>query len=184
MIAPFTSYIATESRFMRYCMFLIQINCMSALLILYFTTFYRINDSVRNEDVLDQVDMMQIIGASVVGSVLLLPFISEPLISLCASKFQKVMDPISEDQSHQVHVRPRNEIVKKVLIVVALLSTISLPVWAIIQSSSVPASNQYCMATALIGSLFTGLLIVNNLYMILITCIVKKRKPNTKTCAP
>ena len=72
-----------------------------------------------------------------------------------------------------MHVRPRNEIVKKVLVVVALLSTISLPVWAIIQSSSVPASNQYCMATALIGSLFTGLLIVNNLYMILITCIVK-----------
>ena len=68
-------------------MFLIQINCMSALLILYFTTFYRINDNSRNEDVLDQVDMMQIIGASIVGSILLLPFISEPLISLCASKF-------------------------------------------------------------------------------------------------
>ena len=83
-----------------------------------------------------------------------------------------------------MHVRPRNEIVKKVLVVIALLSTISLPVWAIIQSSNVPASNQYCMATALIGSLFTGLLIVNILYIILITCIVKKRKPNAKTCAP
>ena len=97
MVAPFTSYIATESRFMRYCMFLLQINLMSGLMFAYFTTFYRLNDPSRNEDVLDQVDMMQIIGASIVGAVLLLPFLSEPLVILCASKFQKVMDPIGED---------------------------------------------------------------------------------------
>ena len=60
---------------------------MTALLFLYFTTFYRLNDEARNVDVLDQKDMMQIIGASVIGSILLLPFISEPLIGLCASKF-------------------------------------------------------------------------------------------------
>lgn len=60
---------------------------MTALLFLYFTTFYRLNDEARNVDVLDQKDMMQIIGASVIGSILLLPFISEPLIALCASKF-------------------------------------------------------------------------------------------------
>ena len=86
------------------------------------------------------------------------------------------MDPISEDQNHQVHVRPRNDILKKVLITVALSSTVILPIWAMIQSSSVPASNQYCMATALIGSLFVGLLIVNVLYIVVITCITKKRK--------
>ena len=99
MIAPFTSYIATESRFMRYCIFMLQINLMSGLMFTYFTTFYRLNDASRNEDVLDQVDMMQIIGASIVGALLLLPFISEPLVMLCASRFQKVMDPIAEDQS-------------------------------------------------------------------------------------
>ena len=80
-------------------MFLLQINLMSGLMFTYFTTFYRLNDASRNEDVLDQVDMMQIIGASIVGALLLLPFISEPLVMLCASRFQKVMDPVAEDQS-------------------------------------------------------------------------------------
>ena len=95
MIAPFTSYIATESRFMRYCMYLLQINLVTTLCFVYFGSLYRLDDPTRNEDVLDQRDMMQIIGAGVVGSLLLLPFISEPLVMLCSSKIHKSTDPVS-----------------------------------------------------------------------------------------
>lgn len=58
MIAPFTSYIATESRFMRYCMYLLQINIVTILCYIYFGSLYRLDDPTRNEDVLDQRDMM------------------------------------------------------------------------------------------------------------------------------
>ena len=81
-------------------------------------------------------------------------------------------------------VRPRNETLKKVLIVVALISTVALPVWAIIHSPSVPASNQYCMSTALIGALFAGLLLVNVLYIVVVSCMAKKRRQNQKSCLP
>ena len=53
MIAPFTSYIATESRFMRYCMYLLQINVVATLCYIYFGSLYRLDDPTRNEDVLD-----------------------------------------------------------------------------------------------------------------------------------
>ena len=83
-----------------------------------------------------------------------------------------------------MNVRPRNENLKKVLIAVALISTIALPVWAIVHSPSVPASNQYCMSTALIGALFAGLLLVDVLYIVIISCIAKKKKQNDKSCLP
>jgi len=53
MIAPFTSYFATQSRFMRYCMYLLQINAVTVLCYIYFGPTYRQDDASRNEDVLD-----------------------------------------------------------------------------------------------------------------------------------
>ena len=184
MIAPFTSYIATESRFMRYSMYLLQINIVTILCFIYFGSFYRFNDESRNIDVLDQHDMLQIIGASIVGSILLLPFISEPLVMLCASKIHKTKG--QESGLVSVQILPRHEALKRTLIVLSILSTIALPVWAIIQSPNVPASNQYCMTTAVIGSMFGGVLIANLFYMIIISLISKKLKKDTKTekCLP
>jgi hypothetical protein len=185
MIAPFTSYIATESRFMRYCMYLLQINIVTMLCYIYFGSLYRLDDPARNEDVLDQRDMMQIIGASVVGSLLLLPFISEPLVALCSSKIHKTTDPVSAFVNTHVQVVPRNAVLKATLIALALVSTVAMPVWAIIQSPSVPASNQYCMSTAMIGAMFGGILVANLVYTIVITALAKRLKKDFKSkCLP
>ena len=85
--------------------------------------------------------MMQIITVSIVGSLLLLPFISEPLVSLCASKIHRTSDPESAFSNTHVQILPRNGVLKSILIGLAIVSTFALPVWAIIQSPSVPASN-------------------------------------------
>ena len=185
MIAPFTSYIATESRFMRYCMYLLQINFVTMACYIYFGSLYRLDDPSRNEDVLDQRDMMQIIGAGIVGSLFLLPFISEPLVALCSSKIHKTTDPVSAFVNTHVQVLPRNVLLKTILVVASILSTIAMPVWAIIQSPSVPASNQYCMSTAMIGAMFGGILVANLVYVITITAMAKRLKKDFKSkCLP
>lgn len=66
------------------------------------------------------------------GSLLLLPFISEPLVALCSSKIHKTTDPVSAFVNTHVQVVPRNVVLKATLIALALISTVAMPVWAII----------------------------------------------------
>lgn len=56
----------------------------------------------------------------------------------------------------------------------AVLSSVVLPAWAILASEETPASNQYCMATTVIGSLLVATLGTNLLYLWLNSCLARK----------
>lgn len=56
----------------------------------------------------------------------------------------------------------------------ALVTTLALIVWAAVASSSVPASNQYCMATTIIGATFLATLGTNLLYLWINACLARK----------
>lgn len=71
---------------------------------------------------------------------------------------------------------------KIVLIVMSICLAVALPTWAIAASSTIPASNQYCMSTTLIGSLFGSTLGTNLIYLWINSCLARKAAyaPNKK----
>ena len=109
-------------------------------------------------------------------------------MALCSSKIHKTSDPVSAFATTQVQILPRNVTLKTILIVLAIVSTVAMPVWAIIQSPTVPASSQYCMSTAMIGAMFGGILLANLVYIIVVTSLAKKvkrdPKKDPKCCIP
>lgn len=97
IVAPFTSFFATQSRLLRLSAFVLQINMFVLCINNYFGRSYRVSSIRPDEQVIDQVDMNNIARASIVSSVLLLPFISEPLCSLLSNTLVRVT---SEEASY------------------------------------------------------------------------------------
>ena len=62
-------------------------------------------------------------------------------------------------------IKVRRRALRIAMFILAAISTIALPVWAIAATSSVPASSQYCMATTMIGSTFLATLASNLIYL-------------------
>jgi len=60
--------------------------------------------------------------------------------------------------------------------------SIALPIWAIAGSKYVPASDQYCISTTVIGSIFVSTLGTNLIYLWLNACLARKvaYAPNKK----
>ena len=71
-------------------------------------------------------------------------------------------------------VKPRRKGLKKALITCAIITTLALPIWAIAASNIVPASDQYCMSTAVIGAIFGATLGTNLLYLWINSSLARK----------
>jgi len=80
-------------------------------------------------------------------------------------------------------VKPRRKVLRVTLVVLSVVSSVTLPVWAIVASSNIPASNQYCMATTVIGALFAATLGTNLIYLWINACLARRvayASPNSK----
>ena len=71
-------------------------------------------------------------------------------------------------------VKPRRKGLRRTLIVCAIITTLALPIWAISASNVVPASDQYCMSTAVIGAIFGATLGTNLLYLWINSSLARK----------
>lgn len=91
--APFVSYFATQSRLLRFSAYTLQINIFSILVSCYFSrTSYRLTSIRHDDSVIDQVDIKNIALASCVGSLALMPFVSEPLCTLFSDSITRVIN--------------------------------------------------------------------------------------------
>ena len=64
---------------------MLQVNIISAFVYIYFGSVYRMSDTKRNTDVIDQSDIVTVLLAMVTSSFLLTPWLSEPLIKACSN---------------------------------------------------------------------------------------------------
>ena len=89
LISPFTCYCPTLSRFTRLSIYLLQVNLVSGLGFGYFVGVYRKNEnSERDVQLIDQADILTVLISTVIASVLLTPWLSEPLIKICSDKLE------------------------------------------------------------------------------------------------
>lgn len=82
LLSPFTSYYTTQKRFHRFMMYMLQMNTISVFVFTYFSEVYRQNDAQRDVAVLDQSDIINVLMATGICSLLLTPWLSEPLIKV------------------------------------------------------------------------------------------------------
>lgn len=141
--APFISYFATQSRLFRFSAFALQVNIFAILVSCYFSRGrYRLTSIRYDDSVIDQADIKNIAVASVIGSLILLPFISEPLCTLLSDAISKVMNPdVKYMDEIQVEVRKRRVIPRGLVIVLGLLTTLVCPIWAGVEGHTTPTSN-------------------------------------------
>ena len=85
LVSPFTSYYATQARLMRFSLYLLQVNLVSAGVFAYYSGVYREHDATRNSDVLDSSDILGVLMATGICSLLMTPWLSEPLIKVCSN---------------------------------------------------------------------------------------------------
>ena len=119
-------------------------------------------------------DISSLLLATSVCTLLLTPWLSEPLIRACSNQVVAPSSPNTENIVQPVQIKTRCRGLRVMLITLSLLSTVMLPVWAIMASQSVPASYQYCMATAVIGSILGATLGTNLLYLWINSCLARK----------
>jgi len=124
--------------------------------------------------VLEQTDILNVVAASGVFAVLLTPWLSEPLIKACSNKLVPSDSPNTESITQPYVLKSRRRILRIFLYVLSILLSIALPIWAIVSSQFVPASNQYCMSTTVIGSIFVSTLGTNLIYLWLNACLARK----------
>jgi hypothetical protein len=92
IVSPFISYFATQSRLLRFSAYLLQINFFSCIVAIYFNpTSYRAASIRYNDSAIDQLDIKNIAFASCVGSLILIPIVSEPLCSLLSNVITRVV---------------------------------------------------------------------------------------------
>lgn len=102
------------------------------------------------------------------------PWLSEPLIKACSNQIVASESPSTQNIVQPVQIKSRRLAFRVTLMTVSILTSLTLPVWAIVSSHSVPASNQYCMATAMIGSLLGATIGTNLIYLQLNSCLALK----------
>ena len=153
---------------MRYSIYLLQINVLSALAYVFFTASYRKGEEFTlYEDVLDGKDINTIVKIGLIGSILLLPFINEPLNAAASNA-------LVQETEDTVVVSQRRGALRGFLCVSALVTTFMLPVWAIIASASVPLKMQYCIAAVVPATIILSAG-MNLLYLALVACVVKSQ---------
>lgn len=144
---------------------MLQVNIISIFVFLYFSMVYRQNDKTRDVGVLDQNDIVNVLMATGICSFLLTPWLSEPLIKLSSDQLVQSNSPTNEFVTTPFVLKSRRKPLQMLLMALSIVLSISLPVWAIAASQKVPASNQYCMSTTLIGSVFGSTLGTNLIYL-------------------
>ena len=82
--------------------------------------------------------------------------------------------PSTENISQPVLLMNRRRGLRLTLISLSIFTSLALPFWAIMASSSVPASSQYCMSTTVIGSIFGATLGTNLIYLWINACLARK----------
>ena len=125
-------------------------------------------------DVIDSYDIQSLFSTIGICSVLLTPWLSEPLIKACSNQVIASGSPNTENIVQPVQIKNRRQGLRVTLIVLSIVASLALPAWAIAGSSSVPASNQYCMATAVIGSILGATLGTNLIYLWINSCMARK----------
>ena len=141
---------------------------------LYYSLVYRQEDPERRMDVIDSYDIQSLFLTIGICSVLLTPWLSEPLIKACSNQVVASGSPSTENIVQPVQIKNRRRGLRVTLIVISIVASLALPVWAIAGSSLVPASNQYCMATAVIGSILGATLGTNLIYLWINACMARK----------
>ena len=107
LISPFTSFYATQSRSMRFCAYLLQFNIISAFVFVYYAAVYRKSDAERNANVVDQSDIVSVVLSTLVCSLLLTPWLSEPLIKTCSNQLVASANPNSANITQPVTIKNR-----------------------------------------------------------------------------
>mmetsp|Transcript_13695 Transcript_13695/g.17313 ORF Transcript_13695/g.17313 Transcript_13695/m.17313 type:complete len:163 (+) Transcript_13695:3942-4430(+) len=141
LISPFTSFYATQSRLMRFSIYMLQFNIISAFVFVYYSSVYRKSDSERNASVVDQSDIISVISATLLCSLLMTPWLSEPLIRTCANQLVASANPNSANITQPVLIKNRRKNLRVVMQAISFASTLGLIVWASVASPSVPASS-------------------------------------------
>lgn len=159
---------------MRFAIYMLQFNTISAFVFVYFAAVYRKSDPERNEAVVDRGDMVSVVASILVCSLLMTPWLSEPLIKTCSNQLVASSSPNSANITQPVLIKIRRKPLRILLQVMAAVTTVALIVWAGAASSSVPASNQYCMAVTVIGATFVATLGTNLVYLWINACLARK----------
>jgi hypothetical protein len=166
LLAPFTSYMATQTRTMRLAVYILHINIMTVIMYMYFTITYRFEEEqTQFEDVMDGGDINAIVKASFWASLFLLPFLSEPLSGFFGDTYEVEADLV-------VVIKKRRSLMRAVLYLMTLLSTLMFPVGAIVISNAIPLKYQYCVA-ACIPITIVGSACFNFLYLAFVNCVAK-----------
>lgn len=53
LLSPFSSFYSTQSRFMRFSLYVLQVNIVAAIIFVYYSLIYRQDDPDRKTDVVD-----------------------------------------------------------------------------------------------------------------------------------
>ena len=85
LLSPFTSYYATQGRLIRFSMYILQVNIISAYIFLYYSAVYRQDDKLRNAEVIETRDFVSVFIWTIICSFLMTPWLSEPLIKTCSN---------------------------------------------------------------------------------------------------
>ena len=123
---------------------------------------------------IDQKDIMSVLTGTLLCSFLMTPWLSEPLIKTCSNVLTISASPSSENIAQPVTLDEKRKGLRRTLVALSLILTLVLPVWAMTASSSVHASNQYCIATTIIGSIFVATLGTNLLYLWINSWLARK----------
>ena len=100
----------------------------------YYSFAYRQDDPDQKFDVIDMYDIQSLLLATSICSVLLTPWLSEPLIRACSNQVIAPSSPNTENIVQPVKIKTRCRALRVTLITFSLLSSLSLPVWAILAS--------------------------------------------------
>lgn len=138
LYAPFCSFRPQASRLIRLSAYLLQVNTfLVATLWVFSEKAYRGNDSTRNSEVFEFRDVHTLLQTAFIGSVCLLPIISEPIIWLLETNPTIQQDGMIAASS----VGPVKLILRGLLIAVSLGMGITAVVLSGVWSKGTPASN-------------------------------------------
>jgi len=129
LVSPFTNFEATRSRLLRFNAYLLQVIAYAVGCSVYFGNNYRATDELRNDEVLDQTDVSNIMFAACLGAVVLLPFVSEPLSHLLSNKIQVLKS--EETQETTATIVNRRILARYSFIVLVCLFNVGQLVYAI-----------------------------------------------------
>lgn len=100
------------------------------------------------------------------GSLALLPFLSEPLCTLLSDSITRVVNAEAKYMEEiQVEVRKRRVIPRAMVIAAGLATTLVCPIWAGIEARTTPSSNQFCILMSLMGGLILATFVTSTLYV-------------------